>query len=158
MKPLQPLNSENSSAALAERRSDKRIEARNYAKPNGTQTGISIRSPGEILDMPRPQDLNFLGDRVFAKGQSLVIAGCSGIGKSRLLFQLAVASIIGRPWCGLETHAGGQRWLIIQTENANSRLQDDFQQLKKWAGEDWPLVEENLFIHTLEPTMIFCSI
>jgi hypothetical protein len=111
---------------------------------------ITIRSPGEILAMSRNGELNFLGDRLFAQGQSLAVAGCSGIGKTRLTNQLAVASIIGRSWCGLDTHARERRWLIIQTENSNSRLEDEFQALKNWAGKDWPLVEKNLFIHTLE--------
>jgi AAA domain-containing protein len=149
---------ENANARLVNGRRDELTGESIYRRANNLQAGkdgtlplsISIRSPGEILAMRRPEDLNFLGDRVFAKGQSLVIAGCSGIGKSRLLFQLAVASIVGRPWCGLETHARERRWLIIQTENANSRLQDEFQQLKKWAGEDWLLVDDNLFVHTLE--------
>jgi hypothetical protein len=111
---------------------------------------ISVRKPEEILAMPRDQNANFLGDRLLALAQSLVIAGVGGIGKTRLLLQLLVASIIGRPWCGIETHAKGIRCLLIQTENGTPRLQRDLEALKKWAGEDWKLVDENLLIHTLE--------
>jgi hypothetical protein len=111
---------------------------------------ISVRTPEEILAMPRGKNANFLGDRLLALAQSLVIAGVGGIGKTRLLLQLLVAFIIGRPWCGIETHAKGIRCLLLQTENGSARLQRDLEALKKWAGEDWRLVDENLLIHTLE--------
>lgn len=42
------------------------------------------------------------------------------------------------------------RCLVFQTENGTARLQHDIEALKKWAGEDWKLVEETLRIHTLE--------
>ena len=76
---------------------------------------ISVRTPEEILAMPRGKNANFLGDRLLALAQSLVIAGVGGIGKTRLLLQLLVAFIIGRPWCGIETHAKGIRCLLLQT-------------------------------------------
>jgi hypothetical protein len=111
---------------------------------------ISIRTPEEILAMPRDKHANFLGDRLLAKAQSLVIAGVGGIGKTRLLLQLLVAFIIGRLWCGIETHARERSCLLLQTENGMARLQRDLEALKTWAAKDWKLVEKNLSIHTLE--------
>jgi len=116
----------------------------------GSAQQISVRTPEEILAMPRDKHANFLGDRLLTLTQSLVIAGVGGIGKTRLLLQLLVPFIIGRPWCGIETHARGIRCFLIQTENGIARLQRDLEALKKWAEEDWKLVEENLLIHTLE--------
>jgi hypothetical protein len=116
---------------------------------NGAEQ-ISIRSPAEILGLPRDGHANFLGDRLLAKTQALVIAGVGGIGKTRLLLQLLVAFIIGRIWCGIETHGSGLRCLMFQTENGIARLQRDLEALKTWAGELWKLVEERLFIQTLE--------
>ena len=111
---------------------------------------LSVRSPTEILAIPRDEHANYLGDRLLAKMQSLVIAGVGGIGKTRLLLQLLVAFIIGRLWCGIETHAKRIRCLLIQTENGTARLQIDLEALKKWAGKDWKLVDQSLVIHTLE--------
>jgi hypothetical protein len=111
---------------------------------------LSIRSPGQILAFPHDERACMLGDRLLAKGQPLVIAGVGGIGKTRLLLQLLVAFIIGRIWCGIETHGSGLRCLMFQTANGIARLQRDLEALKPWAGELWKLVEERLFIQTLE--------
>ena len=118
---------------------------------HGRNGAISLRSPKEILAMPRNSAANFFGDRLLGLALSLVMAGIGGIGKSRLLLQLLVAFIIERAWCGIETHnTRGKPWVLVQTQNAISRLQDDLEPLKKYAGDDWPLVEKNLIIHTLE--------
>jgi hypothetical protein len=111
---------------------------------------LSVRYPEEILALPLDEETCFLGDRLFAKEQSLVIAGTGGIGKTRLLLQLLVALIVNRPWCGIETHGHDLTCLLIQTENSNRRLRDDLRFLKEWAGADWPLVQKKLLIHTLE--------
>ena len=112
---------------------------------------ITVRSVEEILKMSLDQADCILGDRLLAKGQPLVIAGQGGIGKTRLSLQLAVACITGRKWCGFETHAMGLRWLILQTENSNRRLQSDLAPLKAWVGsEDWNQVNDLLRVHTLE--------
>jgi hypothetical protein len=113
---------------------------------------LSFRSPSEILALPRNPCANFFGDRLLGVALSLVVAGIGGIGKSRLLLQLLVAFILERLWCGIETHhTKAKRWLLIQTQNSNERLQDDLNALKKYAGErDWPLVDKNLITHTLE--------
>jgi hypothetical protein len=118
---------------------------------HGGNHAISFRSPAEILKMPRNPCANFLGDRLLGVALSLVLAGIGGIGKSRLLLQLLVAFILERDWCGLETHnTKGKPWMLIQTQNGNARLQDDLAPIKKYAGDDWPLVDKNLIIHTLE--------
>ena len=127
---------------------EQKLRELNHTRNGATE--LSIRSPEEILAMPRDAHSNLLGDRLFAKGQSLVMVGIGGIGKTRLLGQLLVASIVGRDWCGLETHGRGITCLLFQTENSNLRLQDDLTALKNYAGKDWALVNANLRIHTLE--------
>jgi hypothetical protein len=111
---------------------------------------MSIRSPGAILALPCDEHACMLGDRLLAKGQSFVIAGVGGVGKTRLLLQLLVALIVGRSWCGIATHARAPSCLLLQTENGNDRLQRDLAALKEWAAKDWKRVEDKLKIHTLE--------
>jgi len=128
------------------------LELKKIAEGSQSETisDFTVRSAGEILELPRDEHANYFGDRLLALAQSLVIAGVGGIGKTRLLLQLLVAFIIGRPWCGIDTHAKSLRCLLIQTENGTARLQRDLEALKKWAAQDWTLVDENLLIHTLE--------
>lgn len=110
-------------------------------------TGLCVRSAREIMDLKLDPDDCLLGDRLLTKSGKLVIAGQAGIGKSRLLLQLAAACITGRDWCGIETHARGLRWLILQTENSNRRLQFDLRALEKQFGSEFL---QHLFIRTIE--------
>src|SRR5262245_2859010 len=43
---------------------------------------FTMRTPDEILALPRDQSANYMGDRVLAKGQSLLVAGIGDLGKS----------------------------------------------------------------------------
>ena len=88
---------------------------------------------------------------MIAAGQSTTILGPGGIGKSRLLLQLAAACITGREFLGLPTRAQGKRWLILQAENSNRRLRTDLEKLRAWIGEEsWNAFNEQVLIHTLE--------
>jgi hypothetical protein len=108
---------------------------------------FTVRSAAEILELELDENDCLFGDRLLTKGGKLVIAGAAGIGKTRLLLQLATASITGRDLCGLETHAKGLRWLILQTENSNRRLQFELKVLTREFGKDFL---NSLFIHTIE--------
>lgn len=111
---------------------------------------LTIRKPDEILALPQDPRDNILGDRLLAKGQSLTLLGPGGIGKSRLVLQLAASTISGQPFVGLETHGAGLRWLVLQIENANRRLQSDLNRLREAYRNDWDTINEQLLIHTLE--------
>ena len=113
---------------------------------------LTIRSPGEILAMSFDDSDRILGDRLLCRGSSLVIAGPGSIGKSRLVLQLAVACRAGLPFLGFETHGRTElRWLILQAENSNRRLQADWLKLRAWVGDKhWPRIEAGLHIHCLE--------
>jgi hypothetical protein len=68
-----------------------------------------------------------------------------------MLLQLAVCTILSKPFLGMPVRAKGVKWLILQGENSNRRLQADLSALKKWVGEeDWKQIEPKLTIHTLE--------
>lgn len=127
--------------------------ARRLAEGHATASNgdkLTLRAPDELLGMTFDDSDRILGDRLLAKGQSLVIAGAGSIGKSRLLLQLAVATIIGRQFLGFETRGESLRWLVLQAENSNRRLQADFSALRQWAGPHWAKVNRQLVIHTLE--------
>jgi hypothetical protein len=98
---------------------------------------LTVLTPDEILALPRDEHACIMGDRLLAKGQSLVIAGQPGLGKSKLALQFAFACNTGRDFCGLVTHGRGLRWLLLQTENSVARLQEDLAALKKWAGSEF---------------------
>ncbi|HRJ72032.1 MAG TPA: AAA family ATPase [Terrimicrobiaceae bacterium] len=114
-------------------------------------SGFSIRRPGEILEMEfKPED-RFLENGVFSRGQSLTILGPGGVGKSRLVLQMAVSTILGRDCLGMKVNAKGLKWLVLQTENSNFRLQADVRALKNWIGEEnWKVVDNQMVLHTLE--------
>ncbi|HEY5909185.1 MAG TPA: AAA family ATPase [Verrucomicrobiae bacterium] len=112
--------------------------------------GLTIRTPDELLAMVFDDSDCVLGDRLIAVGQSCSIIGQAGIGKSRIGMQAAACCITGRPFLGIDTHAPKLSWLVLQVENTNRRLRDDLAALRKWCGADWPRVNAQLLIHTLE--------
>ncbi|MDB6156291.1 MAG: hypothetical protein JWL90_4744 [Chthoniobacteraceae bacterium] len=113
--------------------------------------GLTIRSPKEILAMEFNSKDLYLKNGIFSKGQSFSMLGGGGLGKSRILLQLAVCTILGWPFVGMEVQAKDLTWLDLQGENSNSRLKADLKALKKWVGEEnWKKVEGKLHFHTLE--------
>jgi DNA repair photolyase len=114
-----------------------------------TATGLTAKSPDQILEMKFDPNESYLFDGLFSKGQAMTLVGPGGIGKSRLMLQLAAAMIVGREFLGIQMTPRKLRWLFIQNENSSRRLNADFQKLKAWIGEDgWPDVSDNIRIQT----------
>jgi hypothetical protein len=111
---------------------------------------LTFRSPDEILGMEFDESDNIMGDRLLAKGQSATLLGPPGAGKSRLVLQMAGFQILQKRFLGFDMHGEPLRWLFIQGENSNRRLQKDLLPIKKWAGDYWPEISSRLTIHTLE--------
>lgn len=129
------------------------VESKAVSLPNesAARPKLTLRKPDEILAMQFDDSDIILGDRLFAKGQSLVIAGQGGLGKSRLLLQFAACVISGRKFLAFDTAGSGLRWLILQVQNSNRRLKDDLARIKAWLGAaDWRRFNEQVIIHTLE--------
>ena len=104
---------------------------------------LTIHNPGDLLKMEFDTSGHILGDGLIAKGQPATIVGPSGVGKSRLIFQMAVCSITGRDFIGFPVKQMEAKWLIIQAENSTRRLQHDMKRLEEWVGKrEWRLVEE----------------
>lgn len=113
---------------------------------------LTVRNPDAIRALIFNDADRIVGDSVITRGAPCCIVGPPGIGKSRLLLQLAVANLAGYPNAiGLENKNPEQRWLIIQAENSNRRLKTDLDAYAAWVGpERWARVNERLFLHTLE--------
>lgn len=115
------------------------------------QRKLSIRSPDELDAMTFPEDHLILGPHLLYKGQNACLVGPGGCGKSRLVLQEATTIIASRKFIGFTTHAPNIRWLVLQAENDNRRLQHDIRKLKRWYSEaEWTKINKQLFIHTLE--------
>lgn len=97
-------------------------------------------------------DDNILGDRQIAKGQNCCVVGPPGAGKTRLVLQMAVAGIVGKDFLGMPMQGRSLRWLFMQVENSNRRLQIDLRYLKEWVADDtaWKAVQDQCIVHTLE--------
>lgn len=111
---------------------------------------LTLRRPDELLAQQFDDSDIVLGDRLLAKGQPLVIAAQGGTGKSRLALQMVAAIAAGRKFLAFETGGHDMRWLILQTENSNRRLQQDLARIKAWLGDDWPRFAERVVFHTIE--------
>jgi hypothetical protein len=122
-----------------------------YARATESKPRIlTLRSPDDLLAMTFDNSDIILGDRLLAKGQPLVIAGQGGTGKSRLILQGIAAIVAGRMFLEFKTTGSKLRWLILQTENSNRRLQQDIAKIKPWLAGDWHRFAEQVVIHTIE--------
>jgi hypothetical protein len=111
---------------------------------------LTLRTPGEVLDLRFDDSDRIIGPWLAALGQSCAWSGAGGLGKSRLLEQAAACVTTGRKFLAFDTWRPDLRWLFLQTENSNRRLQQDLLALKSWLGSDWPLFAEKVVFHTLE--------
>lgn len=86
----------------------------------------TVENPFEIIAYVDDPSDNWLGDHLLFRGSGgLAILGEGGLGKSRLVLQLAYCAVLGLPFLGIETRMRGKRWLFIQSENGPSRLKVD---------------------------------
>ena len=99
---------------------------------------VPWHSPAELAAMDIPPGTNMLGDWHMQRGMFHVLAGPSGVGKSRADMQLAIqAARGGGEWMGLPLH-GRFRSVILQNENGVARLHRTFAQFRDVADfSDW---------------------
>lgn len=122
------------------------------AQPKRTTT-LSLRSISELRAMQFDDSDCYLGDRMLAAGQPTSFLGPGGIGKSRMVLQLAACCVLGRPFLDLETRAAGKKWLILQTENSNRRIRSDIEKLIRGlelSDADVKALNRALMFHTIE--------
>ena len=101
---------------------------------------IEFLRPSEIAAYVAPENHFLVGDSLIQRGAMTIFAGPGGVGKSRAVFQLAVAAARGESsWMGFPIHFGFKT-LVIQSENGLPRLSKDFIKLGDAAGLDGRLL------------------
>lgn len=112
---------------------------------------LTLRSVQEILGMNFPDADLVWKSGYLAKGERSTWCGMGGLGKSRLVTQMAVCTRLGQPFLGWPTDGMGLRWLFLQTENGNRRLQADLSaMMASLSDEDLKTVSDGMLFHALE--------
>ena len=114
------------------------------------QRTLTLRSPDELLAMQFDDSDVILGDRLLAKGQPLVIAAQGGTGKSRLALQIVAAIVTGRKCLAFESGGSEMRWLFLQTENSNRRLNEILPESNPGLAKIGRTFAEQVIFHTVE--------
>ena len=100
-------------------------------------------------DVSEPPEEIWGGLRL-APGQLMEIIGGSGLGKSRMMLNLAVNQVLGRDFAGLPTCKRPLKWLFYGNENGFYRYRNDLRQMLKFCTAD---ERERLRGHIFLPTM-----
>ena len=85
-----------------------------------------------------------------APGQLMEIIGGSGLGKSRMMLNLAVNQVLGIDFAGLPTCRRPLKWLFYGNENGYYRYRNDLRQMLKFCTASQ---RERLRGHIFLPTM-----
>ena len=102
----------------------------------------------EADDSEPPEEI--WGGLRLAPGQLMEIIGGSGLGKSRMMLNLAVNQVLGRDFAGLPTCRRPLKWLFYGNENGFYRYRNDLRQMLKSCTAD---ERERLRGHIFLPTM-----
>ena len=112
---------------------------------------LSVRRPEEILAMSFSDSDLFQGDGLFAKGQYGAVIGPAGVGKSRIVTQIACSFILGTLFMGIEVGASDKKRLFLQSENSNRRLKDQLsKQIATYTDAQRKRINDLLHIKTVE--------
>ena len=104
--------------------------------PRDSTPLIEFRSPLQLKNFVPPPGLLLVGDYNITGGSVFVIAGAPGVGKSRAADALAVAGATGQPFFDLTVHRQF-RTMLVQNENGEFRLSQEFRELDCEALEDY---------------------
>ena len=102
----------------------------------------------EADDSEPPEEI--WGGLRLAPGQLMEVIGGSGLGKSRMMLNLAVNQVLGRDFAGLPTCKRPLKWLFYGNENGFYRFRNDLRQMLKFCSSEQ---RERLRGHIFLPTM-----
>ena len=103
---------------------------------------IRFYSPSELRAYVPETDIALVGNCHVMRGETFLIGGEPGVGKSRGATSLAVAGATpDSTWFGLPVHRQF-RTMIVQTENGRYRLQQEYSSLGCDELDDWIRVSE----------------
>ena len=120
------------------------LEALEAADKYSTADALDI----EADDSEPPEEI--WGGLRLAPGQLMEVIGGSGLGKSRMMLNLAVNQVLGRDFAGLPTCRRPLKWLFYGNENGFYRYRNDLRQMLKFCTSD---ERERLRGHIFLPTM-----
>ncbi|MFW5871262.1 MAG: AAA family ATPase [Verrucomicrobiota bacterium] len=108
---------------------------------------LSIMNLSDLMAVEVQSNDNLMGDRMLSRGEAMAVFGPPGIGKSRLVLQMAIDFTMNRPWCGMITHEPALKFLYLQTENSPRRMQYDLRQMTQGLGGYYrDLIDRHLYI------------
>ncbi len=114
-------------------------------RPFPVLTGAQLRA------LTLPPQRSILGDLNIALGQMAAVIGQGGVGKSRLLMQVALSQVLGWSVAGLPTHAPALRWLLLGNENSIHRLKSDYGKMTASLSiEQRDAVDAHVLFHVIE--------
>ena len=112
---------------------------------------LTLRSIDEVLAYTHSPEDVILSNGYVERGECTAICGMGGVGKSRLVMQFAMMHRAGLPFLGWETRSPELRWLFLQTENGNRRLQSDLTaMLSGFTAAQQRAIKDGILLHTLE--------
>ena len=120
------------------------LEALEAADKYSTADALDI----EADDSEPPEEI--WGGLRLAPGQLMEVIGGSGLGKSRMMLNLAVNQVLGRDFAGLPTCRRPLKWLFYGNENGFYRFRNDLRQMLKFCSSEQ---RERLRGHIFLPTM-----
>jgi AAA domain len=127
------------------------VQSGDPQESNAKRRALTIRTLGEILGMSFDDKELVLPNGYLALGERTAICGMGGVGKSRLIMQLALCCRAGRDFLGWKTQRPDLRWLFLQTENSNRRLKYDLaRMLSAFTPDEKEAIKAGVFFHTLE--------
>lgn len=110
----------------------------------------TVKSWVQLKDLPLPPRETFLGE-VFALGAVQAIVGQGGLGKSRMIMNIARNNVLGLDFCGLPTGSRPLKWLLLGNENSMHRMKNDIQAMSKGLNAyQLDALNSHIFIHSLE--------
>ena len=129
------------------------LEALEAADKYSTADALDI----EADDSEPPEEI--WGGLRLAPGQLMEVIGGSGLGKSRMMLNLAVNQVLGRDFAGLPTCRRPLKWLFYGNENGFYRFRNDLRQMLKFCTSDErERLRGNIFLPTMaRPKDVYVS-